>query len=46
MVVEVRGDVGSRSGPFIGVGRSVWRGFLSSRSFNGRQWWWGKISWH
>jgi hypothetical protein len=46
MVVEVRGEVGSRSGPFIGVGRSVWREFFSSRSFDGRQWWWGKISWH
>jgi hypothetical protein len=32
--------------PFIGAGRSVWRGYLSSRSFDGCQWWWGEISWH
>jgi hypothetical protein len=44
MVVEVRGEVGSRSGPFIGTGRSVRRGYLSSRSFDGRQWQWGEIS--
>jgi hypothetical protein len=37
----VRGEVGSRAGPFIGAGRSVWaRIFLSSRSFDGRQWRW------
>jgi hypothetical protein len=42
LVVEVRDEVGSRSGPFIGAGRSVWRGYLSSRSFDGRQWWWGE----
>jgi hypothetical protein len=42
LVVEVRDEVGSRSGPFIGVGRSVWRGYLSSRSFDGLQWWWGE----
>jgi hypothetical protein len=46
LVVEVRDEVGSRSGPFIGAGRSVrWR-YLSSRSFDGHQWRWGKISWH
>jgi hypothetical protein len=39
LVVEVWDEVGSRSGPFIGAGRSVWRGYLSSRSFDGRQWW-------
>jgi hypothetical protein len=46
MVVEVRDEVGSRAGPFIGAGRQFGQGFLSSRSFDGRQWWWGKISWH
>jgi hypothetical protein len=46
LVVEVRDDVGSRAGPFIGSGRRFGRGFLSSRSFDGHQWWWGKISWH
>jgi hypothetical protein len=29
--VEVRVEVGSRSGPFIGVGRSVWRGYFELR---------------
>jgi hypothetical protein len=29
--VEVRGEVGSRSGPFIGAGRSVWRGYFELR---------------
>jgi hypothetical protein len=38
LVVEVRDEVGSRSGPFIGAGRSVRRRYLSSRSFDGRQW--------
>jgi hypothetical protein len=38
LVMEVRDEVGSRSGPFIGAGRSVRRRYLSSRSFNGRQW--------
>jgi hypothetical protein len=28
LVVEMRGEVGSRSGPFIGAGRSVWRGYF------------------
>jgi hypothetical protein len=42
LVVEVRDEVGCRSGPFIGVGRSVRRGFLSSRSFDGWQWRWGE----
>jgi hypothetical protein len=46
LVVEVRDEVGSRSSPFIGTGRLVQRGYLSSRSFDGRQLWWGKISWH
>jgi hypothetical protein len=42
LVVEVRDEVGSLSGPFIGAGRSVrWR-YLSSRSFDGRQWRWGE----
>jgi hypothetical protein len=42
LVMEVRDEVGSRSGPFIGAGRSVrWR-YLSSRSFDGRQWRWGE----
>jgi hypothetical protein len=37
----VRGEVESRAGPFIGAGRSVQVGiFLSSRSFDGRQWRW------
>jgi hypothetical protein len=45
-VVEVRDEVGSRSGPFIGAERRFGRRFLSSGSFDGRQWWWGKISWH
>jgi hypothetical protein len=31
MVVEVRGEVGSRSSPFIGAGRSVWRGYFELR---------------
>jgi hypothetical protein len=31
LVVEVRGEVGSRSGPFIGAGRSVQRGYLELR---------------
>jgi hypothetical protein len=31
LVVEVRGEVGSRSGPFIGAGRSVWRGYFELR---------------
>jgi hypothetical protein len=47
LVVEVRGEVGSRSGPFIGVGRSVWRGYFELRGApmagNGGS---GKISWH
>jgi hypothetical protein len=47
MVVEVRDKVGSRSGPFIGAGRSVWRGYFelrgASMAFNGGG---GKISWH
>jgi hypothetical protein len=46
LVVEVRDEVGSRSGPFIGAERRFERRFLSSGSFEGRQWWWGKISWH
>jgi hypothetical protein len=37
LVMEVRGEVGSRSGPFIGAGRRFGRGFFSSRSFDGRQ---------
>jgi hypothetical protein len=44
LVVEVRGEVESRSSPFIGARRSVQRGYLSSRSFDGRQWRWGEIS--
>jgi hypothetical protein len=44
LVMEVRGEVGSRSGPFIGAGRSVRREYLSSRSLDGRQWLWGEIS--
>jgi hypothetical protein len=39
LVVEVRDEVGSRFGPFIGAGISARRGYLSSRSFDGRQWW-------
>jgi hypothetical protein len=31
LVVEVRDEVGSRSGPFIGAGRSVWRGYFELR---------------
>jgi hypothetical protein len=31
LVVEVRGEVRSRSGPFIGAGRSVWRGYFELR---------------
>jgi hypothetical protein len=31
LVVEVRGEVGSRSGPFIGARRSVWRGYFELR---------------
>jgi hypothetical protein len=31
LVVEVRGEVGGRSGPFIGAGRSVWRGYFELR---------------
>jgi hypothetical protein len=31
LVVEVRGEVGSQSGPFIGAGRSVWRGYFELR---------------
>jgi hypothetical protein len=31
LVVEVRGEVGSRSGPFIGAGRSVCRGYFVLR---------------
>jgi hypothetical protein len=46
LVVEVRGEVGSQSGPFIGAERRFGRRYLSSMSFDGRQWWWGKISWH
>jgi hypothetical protein len=46
LVVEVRDEVGSRSGPFIGAERRFGRRYLSFRSFDGRQWWWGKISWH
>jgi hypothetical protein len=42
LAVEVRDEVGSRAGPFIGAGRRFGQGFLSSRSFDGRQWWWGK----
>jgi hypothetical protein len=42
LAVEVRDEVGSRSGPFICAGRSVWRGYLSSRSFDDRQWRWGE----
>jgi hypothetical protein len=42
LVVEVRDEVGSRSGPFIGAGRSVRRRYLSTRSFDGRQWRWGE----
>jgi hypothetical protein len=42
LVVEVRDEVGSRAGPFIGARRRFGREFLSSRSFDGRQWWWGK----
>jgi hypothetical protein len=42
----LRGEVGSRSGPFIGAERRFGRRFLSSGSFDGRQWWWGTISWH
>jgi hypothetical protein len=44
LVVEVRGEVGSRSGPFIGAGRSVRRGYFELRGApmvgNGG---WGKI---
>jgi hypothetical protein len=47
LVVEVRGEVGSRSGPFIGAGRSVWRGYFelhgAPMAVNGGS---GKISWH
>jgi hypothetical protein len=46
LLVEVRDEVGSRSGPFIGAERRFGRRYLSSRSFDGRQWWWWKISWH
>jgi hypothetical protein len=42
LVVEVRDEVGSRSGPFIGAKRRLGRRFLSSRSFDGRQWRWGE----
>jgi hypothetical protein len=42
LVVEVRDEVGSRSGPFIGAERRFGRRFLSSRIFDGRQWWWGE----
>jgi hypothetical protein len=31
LVVEVRGEVGSRSSPFIGAGRSVWQGYFELR---------------
>jgi hypothetical protein len=31
LVVEVRDEVGSRSGPFIGARRSVWRGYFELR---------------
>jgi hypothetical protein len=46
LVVEVRDEVGSWSDPFIGAERRFGRRYLSSRSFDGRQWWWGKTSWH
>jgi hypothetical protein len=39
LVGVVRGEVGSRSGHFIGAGRRFGQRFLSSRSFDGRQWW-------
>jgi hypothetical protein len=42
LVVEVRDEVGSRSGPFISAERRFGRRFLSSRSFDGRQWRWGE----
>jgi hypothetical protein len=47
LVVKVRGEVGSRSSPFIGAGRSVWRGYFELRrapmAGNGDS---GNISWH
>jgi hypothetical protein len=47
LVIEVRGEVGSRFGPFTGAGRSVWRGYFELRGapmdVNGAG---GKISWH
>jgi hypothetical protein len=44
LVVEVRGEVGSRSGPFIGAGRSVRRGYFELRGapMAGWQWRFGK----
>jgi hypothetical protein len=36
--VEVRDEVGRRSGPFIGAERRFEQRFLSSKSFDGRQW--------
>jgi hypothetical protein len=42
LVVEVRDEVGSRSGPFIGAERRFRRRFLSTKSFDGRQWRWGE----
>jgi hypothetical protein len=38
LVGVVHGEVGSRSGPFIGAERRFGRGYSSSRSFDGRQW--------
>jgi hypothetical protein len=46
LAVEVRDEVGSRSSHFIGAERRFGRRYLSSRSFDNRQWWWGEISWH
>jgi hypothetical protein len=40
LVVEVRDEVGSRSGPFTGAERRFGRRYLSSRSFDGHQWRW------